>query len=219
MVRVRCGDWVLDTAVRQVTRGGEAVHLSPKAFELLTILVSERPRAVSKLELQERLWPDTFVSETNLAGLVREGRSALGDSARRPRYIRTVQRFGYAFCGEVSEEHERRAPRRRPLISAGLILGNREIALTPGEHLLGRTHEATVWIDSVGVSRRHARVIVSEAEALVEDLGSKNGTFVNGVRLTRCQLLRDGDEVRLGSVRMRFFTFTAPPSTESETGG
>jgi DNA-binding winged helix-turn-helix (wHTH) protein len=215
-VRVRCDRWVLDTATRQVTRGRKNVHITPKAFELLTTLLAERPRAVSKLELQERLWPDTFVSEANLAGLVTEIRSALGDTARRPTYIRTVHRYGYAFCGEATEEHEVAPPSRRMPASARLILGRREVALNPGDYVLGRTQEAAVWIDSVGVSRRHARVSVTEIGCVLEDLGSKNGTFVNGTRLARPHRLKDGDGIRLGSVQMTFRTFAAPPSTETE---
>lgn len=215
-MRVCSKDWVVDTATRQITRGRKNVHITPKAFELLTTLLAERPRALSKLELQKRLWPDTFVSEANLAGLVTEIRSALGDTARRPKYIRTVHRYGYAFCGEATEEHEVAPPSRRMPVSARLILGRREVALNPGDHVLGRTQEAAVWIDSVGVSRRHARISVTEIGYVLEDLGSKNGTFVNGTRLARPHRLKDGDEIRLGSVQMTFRTFAAPPSTETE---
>ena len=94
---------MLDYGTRQLLVDGDEIHLSPKAFELLAILLDNRPRAVSKAELQERLWPSTFVEETNLAGLVAEIRRALGDSATRPVFLRTVYRFGYRFVGEVVE--------------------------------------------------------------------------------------------------------------------
>ncbi len=217
-MRVRCDRWVLDTTTRQVTRGRKRVHLSPKAFELLTTLVSERPRALSKLELQERLWPDTFVTESNLAGLIREIRSTLRDTAHTPRYVRTLHRYGYAFCGKVTETDEQSRDSRRPSIAARLILGRREVALSPGEHVLGRTQEVAVWIDSTGVSRRHARIVVDKAGARIEDLGSKNGTFVNGSRLSRPHRLTDGDEIRLGPARILFRAFAPPPSTETTAG-
>jgi len=76
-MRLRLGSLTLDTATRQLLRGTSEVHLSPKAFDLLTLLVETRPRAVAKAELQNELWPDVFVSETNLAGLVAADASSL----------------------------------------------------------------------------------------------------------------------------------------------
>ena len=82
-------------------KDGEEIHLSPKSFELLTLLVESRSRAVSREELHQKLWPSSYVLETNLASLVAEIRRALGDSAAHPRYVRTVHRFGYWFIGTV----------------------------------------------------------------------------------------------------------------------
>ena len=95
------GDFSLDTRTRQLLRRGREVHVSPKAFQLLTLLLENQVRAMSKAELHEQLWPSTFVQETNLAGLVAELRQALGDSAESPRYVRTLQRFGYWFIGNA----------------------------------------------------------------------------------------------------------------------
>jgi DNA-binding winged helix-turn-helix (wHTH) protein len=213
-MRFRCDEWLVDAATREIKRGAEAVHVSPKAFELLTTLIAERPRAVSKPELLRRLWPATFVTEANLANLVAEARSALGDAARRPRYIRTVQRHGYAFCGAVIEEASPAGP-VISLWSCRLIWGKREVALNPGENMLGRTHEAAAWIEAESVSRRHARVVVSGQGASIEDLGSKNGTFLNGTRVTGPRSLSDRDEIRLGSVRLTFRIHAPPFSTAS----
>jgi DNA-binding winged helix-turn-helix (wHTH) protein len=214
-MRVRSEDWVVDTTTRQVERGGKTVHASPKAFELLSTLLAERPRALSKSELLRRLWPDTFVTEASLASLVADVRGLLGDTAHEPRYIRTVQRFGYAFCGKVVTEVGD-APPASATGSAHLVWERRDVALSPGENVLGRTPEALVWIDSVGVSRRHARILLTDAGAVLEDLGSKNGTCVNGVRIDRPHPLVDGDEIRLGSLRIVFRRFDAPLSTETE---
>jgi DNA-binding winged helix-turn-helix (wHTH) protein len=216
-VRVICDDWVLDTATRQLARGAATVHLSPKAFDLLTTLLLARPRALSKAELLVRLWPEALVSEATLVSLIAELRSALGDPARQPRYVRTVHRYGYAFCGVASEEVPSRSPGSGLPASARLLLDGRELALPSGAHLLGRVPEASVWIDSASVSRHHARITVSDAGSSIEDLGSKNGTFLNGTRVTGIQPLRDQDEVRLGRVRVVFRAFTASASTE--TGG
>ena len=90
-------DVLIDNDAREVRRNGIPVPLSPKAFQLLGILVSARPKALSKQELQEHLWPDTFVVEKNLTNLISEIREKLDDDPAHPRFIRTVPRFGYAF--------------------------------------------------------------------------------------------------------------------------
>ena len=218
-MRVHSGDWALDTATRQVERGGGAVHVSPKAFDLLTVLLLERPRAVSKAELLQRLWPDVVVSEVNLTCLVAEVRAALGDETRRPRYVRTVPRYGYAFCGAVTEDGPKPpvakdGPHMARLESAA----GRDIPLTSGANLLGRLPEAAVRIESGAVSRRHAVVTVTDGGASIEDLGSKNGTFVNGESLRGPRFLSDGDEVRLGPVRLVFRLSPVPLTTESQAG-
>jgi DNA-binding winged helix-turn-helix (wHTH) protein len=218
-LRFRSRDWWVDTATRQLTRGGKAVHLSPKAFDLLTALIAERPAVLSKADLQRRLWPDTFVSEANISVLIAEVRAAIGDSPRASRHIRTVHRFGYAFCGTVREESAPSCGSRRLPVAVRLIVGRREVSLGPGEHVLGRTQEAAVWIDSGDVSRRHARITVKADGASIEDLGSRNGTYVNGARVARRRRLSDGDEIRLGSARIVFRAFSPPPSTEAEAGG
>jgi len=96
-MQVSFGEFVLDFDSRELRRGPEPVRLSPKALQLLQILVNERPKALSKADLQDRLWPDTFVVEKNLANLISEIREALGEDRLEPRFIRTVPRYGYAF--------------------------------------------------------------------------------------------------------------------------
>ena len=71
-MQVRFGTFVLDPDTRELLNAGQPVPLSPKAFELLSILVADRPKAISKSDLQERLWPATFVVENNIANLVSE---------------------------------------------------------------------------------------------------------------------------------------------------
>src|SRR5687767_8453795 len=102
-MKIRFGDCVLDTDERALLRSGQPIHLTSKAFQLLAFLLEVRPRAAAKAELQEKLWPSTFVSEGNLATLVKEARTAIGDDAKKPIYIRTVHAFGYAFAGTVLE--------------------------------------------------------------------------------------------------------------------
>jgi len=208
-------DFTLDTSTRQLLRGASEVHLSPKAFDLLTLLVENRARAMAKGELQEKLWPSTYVLETNLAGLVAEIRRALDDAADNPRYLRTVQRFGYWFIGNVRESPDE-GKAVTPRVRYWLIWEQRQIALTEGENILGRAPDAAVWIDAPGVSRHHARIRLEPTGAAVEDLGSKNGTYVRGERVTTSSALTDGDQIRLGSVVITFRV--PPPAGSTETG-
>jgi DNA-binding winged helix-turn-helix (wHTH) protein len=210
--RVGFGPFVLDTGRRQLLRGEDAIHLTPKAFHLLTRLVAASPVAVSKEDLQELLWPSTFVDEANLSVLVAELRAALGDEARHPRYIRTVHGFGYAFASAVTEP-----PRAAPGMRSHwwLVSEKDQFRLDPGEVIVGREPAAGICIDNGSVSRRHARVIVEPAAVTVEDLGSKNGTWVDGARVTGPTVLRDGTEVRFGSLVMHLRQVSAPGSTET----
>ena len=171
----RFGDFALDHDIRQLFLGRTEVHLSPKAFELLTVLLAHRARAVSKAELQQHLWPSTFVEETNLAGLVGEIRRALRDSASSPSFVRTVYGFGYRFVGDVTVESSPRRPERRAHDCASWSAA-REMLLMEGANVIGREPDATIQLDARGVSRHHARILVSGGSAILEDLESKNGT-------------------------------------------
>jgi DNA-binding winged helix-turn-helix (wHTH) protein len=199
----RFGDFTLDPDTRQLRSNGRDVHASPKAFDLLTLLVENRARAVSKAELQQRLWPSTFVEETNLASLVAEIRRALGDSATSPRFVRTVYGFGYQFVGEVMPS----VPATRSEQAGAqlwLIFEHRQIPLMEGVNVIGRGPDAAIRIDSPGVSRHHARIVVDQGEGTLEDLGSKNGTDLNGRRITTPRRVGDGDEIRLGTIVLIF---------------
>jgi DNA-binding winged helix-turn-helix (wHTH) protein len=213
---VRFGDWTLDHDSRELRGPRGGVHLSPKAFDLLEALMESRPRVLSKSELRDRLWANTFVSESSLSGLVKEIRKALGDPVRRPAFVRTVHRHGYAFCGTVFEAaapagtHAQRTCR--------LVCGPHEFLLALGENVLGRVETAAAWIDSATVSRRHARIVVSSEGATLEDLGSKNGTYLGGRRLESPAALADGDEIRLGSVSLTFRLSPGTGPTETDAG-
>jgi len=214
-MRVSFGDCVLDLERRQLVRGDRDVHLTPKAFDLLAFLVAERPRAVAKAEIRDRLWPRTFVSESNLTTLVTELRAALGDAARRPRYLKTVPRHGYAFCGNATEEPGGRPVGRGRGLHFTLEWANEQVTLREGENVIGREEDVAAWVESASVSRRHARIVISEARATLEDLGSKNGTFVRGQRIRSPVVLANGEEIRVGVVPLRFRAFAAADSTRT----
>lgn len=200
---IRFGEFELDEGRRQVLRGGEPLHLSAKQFLLLQILVAQRPNAVAKRELYDRLWPSTFVSDVNLPSLIAELRTALGDDARTPRFIRTVHGFGYAFCGETDQ-----APAGDPRFVASLTGDPWQVRLASGETILGRA-----TIEDGSVSRRHAAVTCDATSCTIRDLESKNGTFLGGVRVCEPRELADGDVVTLGSVRLVFHRAAAGGST------
>ena len=212
-MRKRFGHYLFDSGTRQLWRGRRGLALSPKALSLLELFLDTAPRALSKEEIQSTLWPDTFVSEANLTNLISEIRGALGETAQRPRYIRTVHRFGYAFSGDLAEEPaELEAP---GLALYRLLLGRRRFALEGGENILGRHPDAQARIDQTLVSRRHARITIRADRMLLEDLGSHNGTFLNGRRLDKAVELHDGDIISLGPVAMTFRVFRGVGSTET----
>src|SRR5512143_2484663 len=206
MARIRLEGFTLDTEARQLLRGGHAVHLAPKALELLELLVMRRPNAVSKTAIHDRLWPDTFVAEVNLPVLIHRLREALEDDPRDPRFVRTVTRFGYAFCGNAWLESE--GPGNgAEAFEYRVVFASKEVLLRTGENLLGRAYEAAVRVDQTSVSRRHAVIHISEAGATIEDCGSKNGTFVGSDRVTRQTALHDGDRILLGAALLVFRCF------------
>lgn len=202
-MQLRFGEFTIDTGSRQLRRGEAACHLSPKAFELLRLLIENRPRALSKEELHERLWPSTFVSEATLTSLVAEVRSALGETAGNGRFVRTVHRFGYAFNGTATAPVDS-MPSADVRTRCWIVWQWGQVALTDGDHLLGRDGDVAVWLESPSVSRHHARIHVRGTDATIEDLASKNGTYLRGERLARPSPLTDGDEIRLGSVLVKF---------------
>jgi DNA-binding winged helix-turn-helix (wHTH) protein len=211
-MRLRFGNCLFDSATREVVRDGQPVSLSPKAFQLLELLIRHRPNALSKQAIQEALWPHTFVAEANLANLIADLRAALGDDARDPRVIRTLQRFGYSFQA-IPEPLPDDSATVRALAACRLIWGEREVALREGENFLGRDEESIAWIDVHSVSRHHARIVVMGESATIEDLGSKNGTFVQGIRVTGLVSLHDSDSIRLGTVELVFRRFLESEST------
>lgn len=217
-MRVRFGTFVLDAGTRELLNGDAPVSLSPKAFDLLSILVAHQPKAMAKSDLLERLWPNTFVVEKNLANLISEIRDAIGDDRSNPRFIRTVHRFGYAFREPPQHAATGRSTRRADETAFIVRWAGGRVRLGEGEHILGRDPDAEILLDSPGVSRRHARLTISAGRARIEDLGSKNGTFVDGRRVDRPRVLADGDTIGVGSVKLTFRMLQSPGSTETEAG-
>lgn len=210
----RFGEFQLDGDTRQLLRDTTAVHLSPKAFLLLEALVDAAPRALSKSQLQDCLWPGTFVVEANLQHLAAEVRKALDDDPRTPRYVRTVHGFGYAFQEPVA-----RASGRPGALVCRLRWDGGRTMLAQGEYIVGRDPAADVVIDSSTVSRHHARIRVAHGGVTLEDLGSKNGSYVGDRRVDGTLTLTDGDDVRIGMVPVNVRISTEVASTETAIPG
>lgn len=202
-MRYAFGRCRLDTASRELIRDGEVVHLSPKGFALLRILVDARPRVVTKAELMEYLWPDTFVVEANLPVLVGEVRTALGDQAAATSAIKTHHGVGYSF---VSDVRESRSTGQETAVDGPvyvLHVGNRRILLGEGTNTVGRDQDSDVYLNDASVSRHHARIVIDSGSATVEDLDSKNGTLVRGAPALTPVAAADGDELEFGRVKAR----------------
>lgn len=214
VLTIQFGPFELDLDTRQLKRDGVELHLSPKAFELLATLVADRPKALSKDVLHARLWPKTFVVEANLSNLVGEIRDVLGDQARAPRFIRTAHRFGYAFCADATTGSDSGHP-----VSGAparwLEWGRHRFPLPVGEHVIGRDPDVAIRLDRSTVSRRHARLVVTAEETLLEDVASKNGTFRGNDRITSRVVLANGDAIRIGALLVTFHVGPLRGSTET----
>jgi DNA-binding winged helix-turn-helix (wHTH) protein len=223
-VKVQFADFVIDSANRQLTREGRLVALSPKAFDVLWLLLAERPNLVAKSALLDRVWPETAdVGDASLTVTVADVRRALGDDPRKPQFIRTVHGFGYSFCGEAIElapspasRSQAAAPRNTPP-SVLLSWSDQSRRLADGVHVVGRDAGCVVWLDMPGVSRRHARIVVSGRSATIEDLGSTNGTFVDDAPVVGIQELLDGQRIHFGTLEVRFRLMSSAVPTVKAT--
>ncbi len=201
----RFGAFTFDERARELRRDGETVALSPKAFRLLELLIDARPNPVTRDTLYAALWPDVVVEPGNLHGLVSELRAATDADA-----IRTVHRVGYAFVASGASEESGRF---------SILLGDDEIALRNGANVIGRDPHADVVIRTNEVSRHHARLIVTGASVTIEDLGSKNGTFIGKARVNAVTEVQPGDEILIGTIRVRLIEVDLAQTTITASRG
>jgi DNA-binding winged helix-turn-helix (wHTH) protein len=210
-----CG-CTLDLDARRLFRGHDELHLSPKAFETLRQLVENRPRPLSKAELLTRVWPDVTVTEVSVARVINEIRETLGDD-RRGRIVRTMHSLGYAFVADIEDAatgQRTSGTRRHP--AGWLVSASRSVPLYEGSQIIGRDPTLEIFLDSTKVSRRHARIEIRGTQATMEDLGSKNGSFVEGVRIEGPTFLRPGHSVRIGPFTFGFRMEPGAGSTETD---
>lgn len=210
-VDFRLGEWLVQPSLNRLTRGSQAVRLRPKLVDLLVFLVTNAGKVVAKETILHEVWAREFLAESVLSRTVAELREVLGDDARSPRFIENVPKRGYRLIAPV----ERCDPGSRASdenVTCIIVYGDQRIALCAGEHLIGRAPDVAVVLSFSDVSRHHARLVVREGDAVLEDLGSKNGTLVNRERVVGSRALQHGDEIRIGPVLLRF---CLPPRRQS----
>jgi DNA-binding winged helix-turn-helix (wHTH) protein len=206
--------FTIDAERRLAWRGGHSLHLTRKAFDLLLLLLDRAPAVITKDELHQRLWPGTFVTDSTVAGVIKELRRVLAGPVASPPLIRTVHGVGYAFTGTI-EHGERDATGG---VRCWLAAGERRVRLDVGITEMGRDPDVAVWIDSPDASRRHARIVLDGTAAVIEDLGSKNGTWINERPVTAPTPLQDGDAVRIGTTLLVFRVSAVAASTATAAG-
>jgi DNA-binding winged helix-turn-helix (wHTH) protein len=229
---LRFADYELDLAAYALRRGGKLVKLEKIPMELLILLVQRPGALLARAELQEALWaPDVFVDrDAAINTAIRKIRHALRDDAARPRFVETVVGKGYRFVASVEShaQHMRdsgsatngpAARLRRPFPRYSVTRGKQDFMLDVGETVFGRDPSAGVCIDHPSVSRRHASLSISAGGAVLRDLGSRNGTFVNGRRVDGAAKVEDGAVIGLGPIALTFVVLRAPASTQSVSAG
>ena len=211
------GEWLVEPALNRLTRGSEVVRIEPRAMDLLVFLARRPGEVLSRETLIDGVWQTRYVGEAVLRNTVAALRRALGDRAECPSYIETISKRGYRLIAAVEGAEP---PPAEP--TAGLtfkiLWEDTEITLATGTNLIGRDEAATVRIDSPEVSRRHARLTLAGGTVMLEDLGSKNGTYRNGRRLEAAEQLDDGDEIWIGLNLARMRLRVDDERTRTERG-
>jgi hypothetical protein len=172
----------------------------------------------SKDEVIEAVWARKFISETTLTRAVAELRRFLDDDARDPRLIETIPKRGYRLVAPVEWIDAPRLPEAKADMPSVFSIGwgDLDIPLEEGDNLIGRARDALIRIASPRVSRRHARIMVSGTTAILEDLGSRNGTYLSGRKLEGPAPLRDGDKVCVGPAVLSFRLRHSGETTQPE---
>jgi hypothetical protein len=203
-------------------------------MEVLILLVGSAGSLVERRDIQAALWgADVFVDPVAAINTaIRKVRQALGDDAERPRFVETVVGKGYRFIAPVENHRPGRQLRpadaeaaspssarwRRPFPSYCVTRGQREFMLGTGENLLGRDPSARVYVDHASVSRRHARISIRSERVILEDLKSRNGTFVDGKKIEAPTEITHGAIIGLGPIVLTFLVLSAPASTRPVSG-
>lgn len=206
-------DWCVYPDLDRISRGDTTVHLEPKVMDLLVYLARHTGQVVTKNDIIDAVWEGHIVANSALSRCMALLRGALGDDARHPRYIETIPKRGYRLIVQITGVDQEVADTQEATFR--VRIGEREIPLHDGEHLIGRAPDTTVCIDSPRVSRHHARIVVDGDQATVDDVGSKNGTYLDGKMVTAPTALKSGDEIIVGSIAITFVDARDGNATET----
>jgi len=198
---LRFGEFSFDSEQRELRRNETPVHLSRKAFDILGLLIDRRPKVVEKRDLLDVVWQGRAVEEENIKNLIAEIRCALDDDSTAPRFIRTVHGVGYAFCGQAISQDA---------TALWAVLWEGQSIPLDEEIVIGRSRKCQIQLHSNNASRQHARIRVGPSGASIEDLKSRNGTFVNGRRIDAPTSLQNGDNIVIGVDAMTIVTVDEP---------
>lgn len=221
----RVGEWLVEPDLNCITLNQKAIHLELKVMALLVCLSCHGSKVVTRQQLIDEVWDGGFICDNTLTHAIAELRRAFGDDAAEPEYIETIHRRGYRLLKQVTDTEG------RPALGFGrpsrfrVLVDNRNVQLREGENLIGRLPGVSLCINSLQISRQHARITVDNGRAFLEDLGSKNGTLLNGRPVGERERLHDGDRILLGEgiVALQFieagkFAPTDPPDIATPTG-
>jgi DNA-binding winged helix-turn-helix (wHTH) protein len=216
----RLGDWLVQPSLNRVCSGDARHQIEPKLMDVLVYLADRAGQVVSRQEIIDAVWAKRFLADTLLTRAISELRRVLGDDARAPNLIETVSKRGYRLLAISLPSPEvtpgapatmRAGPGTRQLDEGlgnvsvcSIAWGDLEIRLEEGNTIIGRATEALIRVASTRVSRRHARITVRGVDATLEDLGSRNGTYLRGRKLEGPAPLQDGDEICIGPAVLSF---------------
>ena len=211
----RVGDWLVQPSLDRISCAGRIVHLRPKLMDVLVHLAEHAGEVLPKDDIIAAVWEQKFLAESVLTRSITELRQALGDDMENPRYIETITKRGYRLLAQVAQLGEPH-PGATGRVTVVVSHAGRRIALAEGESMIGRAPDAALRIDSMAVSRHHARVVVAGGRARVEDLGSKNGTQVDGKVVSGSADLLDGARIQVGPAVLVVHVVGVTGSTETD---
>jgi DNA-binding winged helix-turn-helix (wHTH) protein len=208
----RLGEWLVQPSLCRISRGEQTLHLRPKVMDVLVCLAGKAGKVVAKQALIDAVWAKQFISDTALSRAVFELRQALGDDDAQPRYVETIAKRGYRLVAPIEPVGEPVRPGAAPSPFV-VVVGEREVRLSEGENLIGRGTDVPVHVDSMEVSRHHACIRIAGGRAVLEDLGSMNGTLLRGQRIKGPTELTDHDVIVIGGVSLVFRRTSGDGST------
>ncbi len=211
--KIRFGVFEADLRTGELRKEGLKAKLQGQPFQVLAALLERAGDLVTRDELRQRLWGDhVHVDfEHSLNKAVTKLRTVLGDTVESPRYVETLERRGYRFVAPVEVVDEPASP-NGGTNGLRVMLADFCLPLREGPNLIGREPSANVFIDSPAVSRRHAVITVQNHVATIRDLGSKNGTFLNGEPVVASATLNDGDKLVVATTVLLFRSGDALPA-------